>query len=45
MWDFPLIAMADAGILLTVGTILGLGGGLLAEKYLKFKKNVNRMSG
>jgi hypothetical protein len=45
MWDFPLIAMADAVILLTIGTILGLAGGLLAEKYLKFKKNINRMSG
>ena len=45
MWDFPLIAMSDAVILLTIGAILGLVGGLLAEKYLKFKKNVNRMSG
>ena len=39
MWDFPLIAMSDAVILLTIGAILGLVGGLLAEKYLKFKKN------
>jgi hypothetical protein len=45
MWDFPLIAMADAVILLTIGAILGLAGGLLAEKYLKFKNNVNRMGG
>jgi hypothetical protein len=45
MWSFPLIAMADAAMLLTIGAILGLAGGLLAEKYLKFKKNVNRMSG
>lgn len=45
MWDFPLIAMAEAVILLTIGAISGLAGGLLAEKYLKFKKNVNRMSG
>jgi hypothetical protein len=43
MWDFPLIAMADAAILLTIGAILGFAGGLLAEKYLKFKKNVDRM--
>ena len=45
MWDFPLIAMADALILLTIGAILGFTGGLLAEKYLKFKEKVNRMSG
>ena len=45
MWDFPLVVMADAVILLTIGAILGLAGGLLAEKYLQFKKNVNRMSG
>lgn len=45
IWDFPLIAMADAVMLLAIGAILGLSGGLLAEKYLKFKKNVNRMSG
>lgn len=45
IWDFPLIAMADTVILLTVGAILGFAGGLLAEKYLKFKKNVNGMSG
>jgi hypothetical protein len=43
MWDFPLIAMADAVILLTIGAILGLAGGVLAEKYLKFKRHVNRM--
>lgn len=45
MWGFPLIAMADAVILLTIGAILGLAGGMLAEKYQKFKKNVNRMNG
>lgn len=43
MWDFSLIAMADAVILLTIGAILGLAGGLLAEKYLKFKNNINKM--
>jgi hypothetical protein len=45
MWDFPLIAMTDAVILLTIGAILGLAGGLLAEKYQKFKNNVNHTSG
>ncbi len=45
MWDFPLIALADAVILLTIGAILGFLGGQLAEKYLEFKKNVNRTSG
>jgi hypothetical protein len=45
MWDFPLIAMADAVILLIIGAILGLAGGLLAEKYLRFKMNVNCMRG
>ena len=43
MWDFSLIAMADAVILLTIGAVLGFAGGQLAEKYLKFKNNVNRM--
>ncbi len=45
MWDFSLIAMADAVILLTIGAVFGFAGGQLAEKYLKFKNNVDRMGG
>lgn len=45
MWEFYLISTVDALILLTIGAILGLAGGLLAEKYLKFKNNENRIRG
>jgi hypothetical protein len=45
MWEFPLIATADAVILLTIGAILGFAGGVLAEKYLRIKKRVNRTGG
>jgi hypothetical protein len=45
MWEYPLIEIADAVILLTIGAILSFLGGLLAEKYSKLKENVNRKSG
>ena len=40
--DFPLLDLADAGILLTIGAICGALGGLLAKKYQELKQNLGR---
>jgi hypothetical protein len=45
MWDFSLISTADAVMLLTIGAVLGGLGGLLAEKYLKVKKESTGRAG
>ncbi len=39
---FPLVGMADAGILLTIGAVCGASGGLLAKKYLEMKHKPGR---
>lgn len=38
MVDYPLIEMADTGIVLTVGAICGALGGMLAKKYMALKE-------
>ena len=40
--EFPLVDLADAGILLTIGAICGALGGLLAKKYLELKEKTSR---
>lgn len=41
-FDFALVGMTDAGILLTIGAICGALGGVLAYKYMELKRNISR---